>query len=98
MSRADYPRVTHPFAAVPRPEGLVLARLACVKRAASVRPEPGSNSPGRMIRRRIGESFHFELVLKVQARRPVKGLFVSSPMAKHRPGLDVNARCSVFKS
>ena len=45
VSRADYPRVTHPFAAVPRPEGLVLARLACVKRAASVRPEPGSNSP-----------------------------------------------------
>ena len=27
------------------PKVLVLARLACVKRAASVRPEPGSNSP-----------------------------------------------------
>ena len=27
------------------PEGNFLARLACVKHAASVRPEPGSNSP-----------------------------------------------------
>ena len=27
------------------PEGTVLARLACVRHAASVRPEPGSNSP-----------------------------------------------------
>ena len=41
--RADYPRVTHPSAAS-RPEGL-FARLACLKRAASVRSEPGSNSP-----------------------------------------------------
>src|SRR5690606_11420530 len=29
------------------PEGRLLARLACVRRAASVRPEPGSNSPSR---------------------------------------------------
>ncbi len=28
-----------------RPEGHVLVRLACMKPAASVRPEPGSNSP-----------------------------------------------------
>ena len=34
------PRVTHPSAA-PSEEG---ARLACVKPAASVRSEPGSNS------------------------------------------------------
>src|SRR5688572_12664867 len=34
------PRVTHPFATIP--EGIV--RLACVKHAASVRSEPGSNS------------------------------------------------------
>src|SRR5690606_29147816 len=41
-----YPRVTHPFATPPpsqRPGFSV--RLACVKHAASVRPEPGSNSP-----------------------------------------------------
>ena len=42
---AGRPRVTHPFAADPRPEGRLSARLACVRRAASVHPEPGSNSP-----------------------------------------------------
>ena len=42
---AGRPRVTRPFAADRRPEGRVTARLACVRRAASVRPEPGSNSP-----------------------------------------------------
>src|SRR5690606_9252823 len=31
------------------PEGTVLARLACVRHAASVRPEPGSNSPKRKL-------------------------------------------------
>jgi hypothetical protein len=41
---AGYSRVTHPFAARVPPKGLT-ARLACVKHAASVRPEPGSNSP-----------------------------------------------------
>ena len=50
MSEAGYSRVTHPSAANPlylHPEGICqsfIARLACVKRAASVRPEPGSNS------------------------------------------------------
>jgi hypothetical protein len=43
--RAGSSRVTHPFAGLPEPEGSVLPRLACVRRAASVRPEPGSNSP-----------------------------------------------------
>ena len=37
------PRVTHPSAAL-GPEGPP-ARLACLRRAASVRSEPGSNSP-----------------------------------------------------
>ena len=41
MRRAGCSRVTHPFAT--RCKHLV--RLACVKHAASVRPEPGSNSP-----------------------------------------------------
>ena len=50
MIGAGYPRVTHPSAAKIfkfHPEGLPLnisARLACVKHAASVHPEPGSNS------------------------------------------------------
>ena len=38
-------RVTHPFATRIFTEIKVLVRLACVKHAASVRPEPGSNSP-----------------------------------------------------
>ncbi len=37
-------RVTHPFATVLHRKGFTV-RLACVKHAASVRPEPGSNSP-----------------------------------------------------
>src|SRR5207248_8782284 len=32
VPRADYPRVTHPFAAVHQAEAWLLARLACVKR------------------------------------------------------------------
>ena len=43
---AGWSRVTHPFATLCTPEGVLLVRLACVRRAASVHPEPGSNSPG----------------------------------------------------
>ena len=39
----DDPRVTHPYATVLRIAPF-LVRLACVKRAASVDSEPGSNS------------------------------------------------------
>src|SRR6476619_407859 len=42
---AGDPRVTHPFAALPRAEARFVAPLACVKHAARVRPEPGANSP-----------------------------------------------------
>ena len=42
---AGCPRVTQPFATLSTPEGALTVRLACVKRAASVHPEPGSNSP-----------------------------------------------------
>ena len=38
--KGRFPRVTHPCATIP--EGIV--RLACVRHAASVRSEPGSNS------------------------------------------------------
>ena len=41
--KVDYPRVTHPFATVPAPKDPPV-RLACVRHAASVRSEPGSNS------------------------------------------------------
>ena len=38
-------RVTHPFATLCTPGGALTVRLACVRHAASVHPEPGSNSP-----------------------------------------------------
>ena len=40
-SKGRFPRVTHPSAT----RYCYLVRLACVKHTASVRPEPGSNSP-----------------------------------------------------
>ena len=47
-SRAGWSRVTQPFATRFPPErGAV--RLACVRRAASVHPEPGSNSPSKYV-------------------------------------------------
>ena len=45
MRGAGCPRVTQPFATLYTPEGALIVRLACVRRAASVHPEPGSNSP-----------------------------------------------------
>src|ERR1700682_3544068 len=39
--KGRFPRVTHPSAT----RYCYLVRLACVKHTASVRPEPGSNSP-----------------------------------------------------
>ena len=44
LCKAGSSRVTHPSATNFNPEGSPLVRLACVRRAASVRPEPGSNS------------------------------------------------------
>ena len=43
-SEAGSSRVTHPSATKINTEVIISVRLACVKRAASVRPEPGSNS------------------------------------------------------
>ena len=51
---AGYSRVTRPSATVHlsiHPEGIIsrlLVRLACVRHAASVRPEPGSNSRSKL--------------------------------------------------
>ena len=46
----DCPRVTHPSAALGASLRLP-ARLACLRRAASVRSEPGSNSPSLQTRK-----------------------------------------------
>ncbi len=45
MRGAGWSRVTHPFATVSPTEVGLTVRLACVRHAASVHPEPGSNSP-----------------------------------------------------
>ena len=44
LSEAGYSRVTHPSATKNLNKSKFSVRLACVRRAASVRPEPGSNS------------------------------------------------------
>src|SRR5665648_1051308 len=46
-----YPRVTHPSATIQHSICIECwtVRLACVRHAASVRPEPGSNSPYKVI-------------------------------------------------
>ena len=44
LSKAGSSRVTHPSATKKTTEAIFSVRLACVRRAASVRPEPGSNS------------------------------------------------------
>ena len=44
LSEAGSSRVTHPSATKKTTEAIFSVRLACVRRAASVRPEPGSNS------------------------------------------------------
>ena len=47
--RVDHLRVTHPFATLIECKHSTTVRLACLKRAASVRSEPGSNSPSYII-------------------------------------------------
>ena len=44
LLEAGSSRVTHPSATKKITEATFSVRLACVRRAASVRPEPGSNS------------------------------------------------------
>src|SRR5581483_4666918 len=45
--KVGHPRVTHPSATPWPPERNQDVRLACVRHAASVYPEPGSNSPSK---------------------------------------------------
>jgi hypothetical protein len=80
--KGTFPRVTHPSAATP--EGI--ARLACVKPAASVRSEPGSNSQVEMpIQASLtDEPLH---ITPVQLNRPgnVIRLICSSPIRNQNP-------------
>ena len=51
-----FPRFTHPSATLLRPKPFRV-RLACVKHAASVQSEPGSNSSVQSLRSPIGNQF-----------------------------------------
>ena len=61
MRGAGCPRVTQPFATLYTPEGALIVRLACVRRAASVHPEPGSNSPFKIKLTKKSVQFKVEL-------------------------------------
>ena len=50
MNEAGYPRVTQPSATLYTSEDALTVRLACLRRAASVHPEPGSNSPFKIFK------------------------------------------------
>ena len=54
---AGSPRVTQPFATRFHPR-VGAVRLACVRRAASVHPEPGSNSPSNMMAGHASGRYH----------------------------------------
>ena len=58
------------------PKGLT-ARLACVKHAASVRPEPGSNSPIRFCLIETSTNWHIQSSLTI-SKEPTKGFIHSS--------------------
>lgn len=53
MYRAGRSRITHPFATLTQAETRDPVRLACVKHAASVHPEPESNPPQKNMRKSI---------------------------------------------
>ena len=64
LYRAGYPRVTHPSATqspINHPKNLKrrFVRLACVRHAASVHPEPGSNSQIKCSRCQIKVQNHW---------------------------------------
>ena len=84
---ADYLCLTHPFATDPTSKLVRSVRLACIRHAASVHPEPGSNSPFdinsffiffflhlRAIRNYINYSFLLTLFLSV-SQRTIRALF-----------------------
>ena len=69
-----YSAVRHSIRA---PKGALTVRLACVRRAASVHPEPGSNSPFKCDRQGCLASFRFE------PSRPVSAMsFNSDPLGQ----------------
>ena len=80
------------------------ARLACVKHAASVRPEPGSNSPSKPRRATTRLARMAKNTLRTQQNKAVvrpeckNRTSTPRPKPKHqRPHSLLNILCSVFK-
>ena len=71
---AGHPRVTHPSAA--SATEVAFARLACLRRAASVRSEPGSNSPSLPL---ANESGFFCRSFRIDRGSLASTLSLSSP-------------------
>ena len=88
-ARGRFPRVTHPSATERRAEARRPVRLACVRRAASVRSEPGSNSqfdlpPPQVWPEEAGVRLHG---ITAQGRpKAVAPQRRSPPWAAHPPG------------
>ena len=78
-------RVTHPFAT--KITEVISVRLACVRHAASVRPEPGSNSPIKFIEEPI-----WLLVIKKEIYLTWSCVYTLDPHIRFFIGY-----CSVFK-
>ena len=67
-------RVTHPFATLFAAEAALTVRLACVRHAASVHPEPGSNSSfGRPLEGRLSSNQNKEKAIGMMVRSPGSG-------------------------
>ena len=82
--KAGYPRVTHPSATNLRIARLhrKSVRLACVKHAASVHPEPGSNSHVEvlsLVRRTLALPFADRSAVLLSHISVLSGLSISRP-------------------
>jgi hypothetical protein len=88
--RGRYPRVTHQYATLLRIAPF-LVRLACVKRAASVDSEPGSNSRLILLKNRIqpyrlNSSSLDKLKLSDVVTRNIQSVVKELSRPRHEPG------------
>ena len=76
-----FPRVTHPSAALPERS----ARLACIRPAASVRSEPGSNSQVEYTAKRSVLTFKTFAHHTAQPHKRSDRITVHVPYQEHEP-------------
>ena len=79
-------RVTHPFATLFAAEAALTVRLACVRHAASVHPEPGSNSSfGRPLEGRLSSNQDKEKAIGMMVRSPGSGSLMELVSRRRSP-------------